>query len=213
MIVAIDGPAASGKSTVAKEVASRLGYTYIDSGAMFRALTYWALEEGLKTEDELKGHLKNLKLKSIEDGIELNGRKLYQELRGKEVDEEVSYYSAMASVRKRLKEIQIEESLSQNVVMDGRDIGTCVFPQAEVKVFLTATAEERAKRRFLQRSNSMEYEEILEEILRRDAYDSSRKIAPLVQAEDALLLDTSHMSLEEVFDRVEEIIRDVSENS
>lgn len=210
MIVAIDGPAASGKSTVAQEVARRLNFTYIDSGAMFRALTFWAINQGLEKEEDILPLLESLTIKSLDGGIQLNGRELYQELRTKEVDERVSYYSAMASIRSKLKEVQRQEAEEANVIMDGRDIGSCVFPQAQVKIFLTASAEERARRRYLQRSNNMSYDEILEDIRRRDAYDSSREIAPLVMAEDARLLDSSNLSLEEVIDRVEEIIRNVS---
>ena len=132
MIVAIDGPAASGKSSVAKEVARRLNFTYIDSGAMFRALTFWALDQALDKEEELLPLLESLTIKSLDGGIELNGRELYHELRIKKVDESVSYYSAMASVREKLKEVQPQEAKEANIIMDGRDIGSCVFPEAEV---------------------------------------------------------------------------------
>lgn len=213
MIVAIDGPAASGKSTVARSLASRLGFMYIDSGAMFRAITYWALEKNLLTEEELAPWLEELKLSSLKGGIRINGRDFYEELRSKKVDEKVSYYSTMALVREKLLEIQRQEGKRGNTVMDGRDIGTAVFPKADVKIFLTASPEERARRRYLQRSNKMSYEAILEDIKRRDEIDSTRKIAPLKMAEDAIFLDTTTMDLEEVLDRVEAIIRDVSKNS
>ncbi len=213
MIVAIDGPAASGKSTVAKALAKRLGFNYIDTGAMFRGLTYWALEKGLEREEDLLPLLPSLKISSLEGGLEIDGRKLYQELRSKEVDERVSYYSAMASVRQRLLELQREEAGRSSTVMDGRDIGTAVFPHAEVKVFLTASPEERARRRYLQRSNKMSYDDILLDIKRRDTIDSTRDLAPLVMAQDALLIDSTNMELEEVLERVEAIIRDVSQNS
>lgn len=213
MIVAIDGPAASGKSTVARSLASRLGFMYIDSGAMFRAITYWALEKNLLTEEELAPWLEELKLSSLKGGIRINGRDFYEELRSKKVDEKVSYYSTMALVREKLLGIQRQEGERGDTVMDGRDIGTAVFPKADVKIFLTASPEERARRRYLQRSNKMSYEAILEDIKRRDEIDSTREIAPLKMAEDAIFLDTTTMDLEEVLDRVEAIIRDVSKNS
>lgn len=210
MIIAIDGPAASGKSTVAKELAQRLGYIYIDSGAMFRAVTFYALEHDLRDEEALKSYLDKLHLKSIPGGIEIEGEKLYDELRSEEVDLNVSFYSAMASLRERLKQIQREEAQHHNVIMDGRDIGTAVFPQADIKIFLSASAQERAKRRFQQRNNSLSYEEILQDIIRRDKIDSTRDIAPLKQAQDAIFIDTSSMSLEEVMSQIEGIIKDVS---
>lgn len=210
MIIAIDGPAASGKSTVAKELAQRLGYVYIDSGAMFRAVTFYALEHDLRDEEALKSHLNKLHLKSIPGGIEIEGKKLFQELRSEEVDLNVSFYSTMASLRERLKQIQQEEAQHHNVIMDGRDIGTAVFPQAEIKIFLSASAQERARRRFLQRNNSLSYDEILQDIIRRDKIDSTRDIAPLKQAQDAIFIDTSSMSLEDVISQIEGIIKDVS---
>lgn len=213
MIVAIDGPAASGKSTVAKELARRLGFVYIDTGAMFRAVTYFALEKGLISEQSLRSELENLQLKSIPDGIEMDGQELYDELRSKEVDRHVSYYSAMASVREHLKRIQREEARRHNVIMDGRDIGTAVFPEAEVKIFLSASAEQRAHRRFAQRNNALSYEEILRDIKQRDDIDSTRTIAPLKQAPDAIYIDTTPMSLDEVLNKIEGIIRDVSHHS
>ncbi len=210
MIIAIDGPAASGKSTVAKELAQRLGYLYIDSGAMFRAVTHYALEQGLSNEAALKPELEKLHLKSIPGGIEIDGKKLYDELRSKEVDLNVSYYSAMASLRECLKNIQRQEALCHDVIMDGRDIGTAVFPQAEIKIFLSASPEERARRRYSQRNNSLSYEEILKDIKRRDKIDSTRDIAPLKQAKDAIYIDTSTLSLEEVLNKIEGIINNVS---
>ncbi|HZK10216.1 MAG TPA: (d)CMP kinase [Clostridia bacterium] len=213
MIIAIDGPAASGKSSVAKELAKRLGYLYIDTGAMFRAVTFYALEQGLDEEDQLKTRLDKLHLKSIPGGIEIDGRKLYDELRSKDVDLNVSYYSTMASIRSFLKDIQRQEARRHNVIMDGRDIGTAVFPQAQVKIFLSASAEKRAERRFKQRSNSLSYAQILEDIKRRDKIDSSRNVAPLKQAKDAIFIDSSNLSLEEVINKIEGIVKNVSSNS
>ena len=210
MIIAIDGPAGSGKSTIAKELAKRLGFTYIDTGAMFRAITFYALEHGIGTEEELIPSLLSMQLKSIDDGIELNGKKLIEELRSKDVDAHVSYFSTMASVRQWLKEVQQEQGRKQDVVMDGRDIGTAIFPQAEVKVFLTASPEERARRRYTQRADGMSYEEVLEDIKRRDHIDSTREIAPLSMAEDAFLLDSSNLCVDEVLSRIERLIHNVT---
>lgn len=209
MIIAIDGPAGSGKSTIAKELAQKLGFIYIDTGAMFRAVTFYALEHGLGTEEELMPSLSTMQLKSIDGGVELNGRVLKDELRTQDIDAHVSYFSTMGSVREWLKSVQQEEGRTQNVVMDGRDIGTAIFPDAEVKIFLTASPEERARRRYNQRPGDMSYDEILEDIRRRDQIDSTREIAPLCMAEDAYLLDSSNLCIDEVITNIERYIHHV----
>ncbi|WP_459128836.1 (d)CMP kinase [Guggenheimella bovis] len=208
MKIAIDGPSGSGKSTIAKRVAKRLHIQYIDTGAMFRALTYSFLKKQVKEEDEVKKELKKTSLEVIEGGILLNGLALTKELRTPEVDKEVSYYSAMESVRTFLKEAQRMIAEKNDVIMDGRDIGTVVFPDAEFKFYLDASVEERARRRALERNDLEHYEEILEDMKRRDHYDSTREIAPLKKACDAIAIDTDHLSIEEVEEKIIEVIHE-----
>lgn len=212
MIIAIDGPAGSGKSTVAREVAKRLGLRYLDTGAMYRAVTLLALEAGLIPEriGEAWSLAASVPIRVIQQDDDLarvfvGDREVSQEIRGPLVSRHVSAVSADPGVRSVLTEKQREEAALGDVVLEGRDMGTVVAPQAHVKVFLTASVEERARRRQLQlaaRGVELSIQQIVADIEARDAYDSSRALAPLRKAEDAVEIDTTAMSIEEVVSAV-----------
>lgn len=211
MIIAIDGPSGAGKSTVAKAVAKELGFSCLDTGAMYRAVAWRALHDGASLEDaEAVGALAHsctinfrheqgdpVPRRVFVDGVEVTGA-----IRTAEIDRSVSAVSAVPAVRQALLDQQRRIGSEGNYVVEGRDIGTEVFPNAEVKVFLTASAEERAHRRVRQNADrgigSIDYQEVLDDIIRRDELDSSRDTAPLRPAEDAVLLDSSSMHVEEV---------------
>lgn len=211
MIIAIDGPSGAGKSTVAKAVAKELGFSCLDTGAMYRAVAWRALHDGASLEDaEAVGALAHsctisfrheqgdpVPRRVFVDGVEVTGA-----IRAAEIDRSVSAVSAVPAVRQALLDQQRRIGSEGNYVVEGRDIGTEVFPNAEVKVFLTASAEERAHRRVRQNADrgigSIDYQEVLDDIIRRDELDSSRDTAPLRPAEDAVLLDSSSMHVEEV---------------
>ena len=211
-VVALDGPAGSGKGTVTREVAKKMNLINIDTGAMYRSVTLLMIRQNIKLEDEekIKEILDKIDIKfGIENGeqkVYLNGEDVSLLIRTKEVNEFVSPVSTIKIVRERLADMQREMSKAIDVIMEGRDIGTNVFPNADVKIYLDATPEERAKRRFKQNEEKgiqIPYEEILESVKNRDYIDSHREIAPLKQAEDAIYIDSTNMTIEEV---VEEII-------
>ena len=214
--VAIDGPAGSGKSSVADIVAKRLGYLHIDTGALYRAVAYYALKKGInfEDEDEVAESLHNVKIEIVSaNGTQktvLNGKVLGEELRMSDVSKAASKVAGYGEVRDFLLKTQRECAEKNNVVMDGRDIGTVILPNADVKIFLTASAEERAKRRFLQNASQDQkdsYEDILEMINKRDKDDMNRAISPLKMAEDAVLVDTSNFNFDQTVERVIEIIK------
>ena len=205
--VAIDGPAGAGKSTIAKLVAKEKGYVYVDTGAMYRGLAIHFLENGIEAE-EIEKIVEACKDADVticyEDGqqqVYLNGKNITAKLREEVVGNMASKSSAIPEVRAKLLELQRELARREDVIMDGRDIGTCVLPDADVKVFLTASVETRAKRRYdelMEKGVSCDLEEIARDIAERDERDSTREIAPLKQAEDAVLVDSSQMTIEEV---------------
>ena len=210
--IAIDGPAGSGKSTVAKIIAKKLDITYLDTGSMYRAFTYYAIENNVKPEDEegINHLLNNIDLVLDKDDVFLNDQNITKEIRYENIDKNVSLYAAIKQVREKMVSIQREISKGKSVIMDGRDIGSVVLPDAEFKFYLDASAEERAKRRYLQnieRGKEVPYEDILEDIKRRDENDKNREVDPLIICDDALVLDTSDMNIENV---VEFIINKVS---
>lgn len=215
MIIAIDGPSGSGKSTIAKSLAQRLSFLYIDTGAMYRAVTYFALQRrvDIDSEDAMGQLLSRCQLRFDEDnGLYLNGTKLVDELRSAEVSKHVSQVSAYRNVREALVALQREISASASVVMDGRDIGTVVFPNADLKIFLTASLDERTKRRkkqLLEQGENVDFDTLRASLQRRDELDSSRKLSPLKVAEDALVIDNSDMEKEEVLDRLMEEVSKV----
>ncbi|PTL40383.1 (d)CMP kinase [Alkalicoccus saliphilus] len=207
--VAIDGPAGAGKSTVARELASRLGYVYIDTGAMYRALTWKALESGAGCEDEasLADILQEMELELRNNNgtpeIIVDGRNVTDEIRLPEVTNNVSYTARHPHIRKYMVHKQQELAARGGTVMDGRDIGTAVLPEAEMKFFLNATVEERAARRHeeqLGKGMDSDLELLKSEISRRDMLDSERETAPLRKADDAEEVDTTRMSIKEVVD-------------
>ncbi|WP_124727311.1 (d)CMP kinase [Staphylospora marina] len=207
--VAIDGPAGAGKSTVARKVADRLGITYVDTGAMYRALAWKALSENMDTdnEEDITHLAEGIRFSLDPNGIRVNGIPLSDEIRTPEVSNEASKIAKMPGVRRILVNKQQEIAATQHVVMDGRDIGTHVLPDADVKIFLTASIDERARRRFEEltaKGLSPDFDRIREEIRRRDENDRTRVHSPLRQAEDAIRIDTTGRSVDEV---VETILR------
>lgn len=209
--IAIDGPAAAGKSTVAKIVAERLTYVYIDTGAMYRAITYKALKEGMDLNDEAEmiGLLNRTTIELLpgESGqkVLLDGNEVTSEIRTAEVTNKVSYASVHEQVRREMVRRQQLFAAEGGVVMDGRDIGTHVLPDAEVKVFLLASVEERAQRRHTENTKKgfpSDFEKLKEEIAARDKIDSEREVAPLKKAEDAVEIDTTSLSIEDVVNKI-----------
>jgi cytidylate kinase len=218
-IIAIDGPAASGKSTLALSLARELGYLYFDTGVMYRALTWVGLQRGISMEDEelltrLAQSLEiDVRSPSIDDGraydVCVDGVDVTWDIRRQEVDANVSVVSAYAGVRAALSAQQRRIGLRGQVIMAGRDIGTVVLPQADLKIFLDASAEERARRRYrelLARKEQVSYEEILEAIQRRDRIDSTRDVAPLRAADDAVILDSEQMDAAQVLEAARRLV-------
>ena len=210
--VAIDGPAGSGKSTISKQVCNILGFVHIDTGAMYRAVTLEALNRGLDLEDPNSyNFLDDIAISYENDKILLNGKSVGREIRSQRVADNVSTVAKMPVVRHKMVELQQKAAQTGKIIMDGRDIGYVVLPNANVKIFLTASVEERAKRRFLevQHAGKKEtYEEILENIISRDFKDSNRDLNPLRQASDAILLDTTKMTIDEVIAEIVRIIKE-----
>lgn len=205
--VAIDGPAGAGKSTIAKLVAKEKGYIYVDTGALYRGLAIHFLDTGISPEDtdEIIQAVKDADVTiQYEDGVQqvyLNGKNITSRLREEAVGNMASVSSAVPEVRARLLALQQNLAKEKDVIMDGRDIGTCVLPDADVKVFLTASVETRAKRRYdelTEKGVVCDFNEITKDIKERDERDMSRATAPLKQAEDAVLIDSSDMTIEEV---------------
>lgn len=210
--IAIDGPAAAGKSTVAKIVAKKLGYVYIDTGAMYRAFTYAVIKAGLdpKNEEQACSLVGKVTIELTEDGCVLcNGEDVSKPIRGNEVSSNVSYIASYKTIRLELIKLQRELASHQNVVMDGRDIGSYVLPDAQVKVFQVASVETRAKRRYdenLAKGIQTSLEEVAENVRQRDYIDSHRDFDPLVKDKDAIELDTSNLNIEESAAAVLEIV-------
>ena len=223
MIVAIDGPAGSGKSTIAKNTAHELGFRYLDTGAMYRAIAARALELGVSFDD-CAALTRIAQSDTIEFGFTENeplpsrvliaGEDVTERIRTPEVDRAVSPISAHRPVREALLVRQRQMAQHTDYVVEGRDIGTVVFPDAPVKVFLTASPQERARRRAaqnLERGLPHTYDEILADITARDAYDSTRETSPLVAADDAVILDSTMMTIEYVTERIAELVRAAQE--
>lgn len=214
-IIAIDGPAAAGKSTLGRRLADSLGYLFFDTGVMYRAVTWLALEQGIDLRDEeavtvlAREASIDVLPPSKSDGracdVILQGRDITWEIRHRDVDDNVSIVAAYRGVRQAMSEQQRRIGLRGNVVMVGRDIGTVVLPDADLKIFLVATAEERARRRHDEmraRGNPAEYDEILAKVQERDRIDTTREVAPLRAADDAVLLDSDKLSADEVLEQV-----------
>ncbi len=206
--IALDGPAGAGKSTVAKRIAEKNSLTYIDTGAMYRAITLKILNCEIDIQDEkaIEKILSETKIDIEGTHIFLDDRQVTDEIRKPEVDQFVSHVAKIPIIRKRLAEIQRKIAENKNVVMDGRDIATAVLPNATYKFFLTASIEERAERRYLElkkKGFEVTLEKIQEEIKNRDKIDMEREIAPLRKAEDAILIDTTGKTIEEVVDKIQ----------
>ena len=214
IIIAIDGHSSCGKSTVAKDIAQKFDLTYIDTGAMYRAVTLFAMQKALISDgkvhtDALESQIGNIHVELRKNHTSkqvetfLNGTNVEPEIRTLEISNHVSAVSALAFVRKRMVELQQSMGQAGGVVLDGRDIGTVVFPNAHLKIFMTASPEIRAQRRFdemKQKGEAVTFDEILENVKSRDHLDSTRKESPLKQAEDALILDNSHLSRQDQMD-------------
>lgn len=215
--IAIDGPAAAGKSTVAKIVAEKLSYVYIDTGAMYRALTYKAIEDKVNFEDEdaIEAALlkTDIKLVPSEKGqlVFMNNQDVTEAIRTERVTNSVSFVAKQEKVRKEMVRRQQEFAREGGVVMDGRDIGTHVLPNAEVKVFLLASVEERAKRRHSEnilKGFPSNFEQLKDDIARRDKIDSERDIAPLKKADDAVEIDTTSLEINDVVDKIMALVKE-----
>ena len=220
MIIAIDGPAGTGKGTISKLIAKRLGFLYIDTGAMYRAVAVKLLRNKIGIEDklEIKKILEKTSIELKTDDTEteyiqkvyLDGEDVTSIIRMPEVNECVSQYSSEKIIRERLVELQRKMAVGKNVIMEGRDITTVVFPNADVKIYLTASPEERAKRRWLElKAKGIEtsYEETLESINKRDYNDMHKEMGALKIADDATVVDTTFLSIEEVYEKVKDIIQ------
>ena len=209
--IAIDGFSSCGKSTMAKDLAKEIGYIYVDSGAMYRAVTLFAMQNGLFNEQGVDVAALEAKIQDVHISFKLdaetqrpitflNNTNVEQEIRGMEVSSRVSHIAALGFVRTAMVKLQQEMGQNKGIVMDGRDIGTTVFPDAELKIFVTASAEVRAQRRYDElkaKGQEASFESILENVKERDQLDMTREVSPLKQADDAILLDNSNLTIEE----------------
>ncbi|MBO5478925.1 MAG: (d)CMP kinase [Clostridia bacterium] len=216
-IVAIDGPAGTGKGTIAKLVAKEFGFMNVDTGAMFRCVTLAMIREniGISQSEKIEKLLNEIKIELKEENGEqvvfLNGEDVTNQIRTPEINSFISDISKIPQVRTKLLELQRKIAQGKNVVMEGRDIGTTVFPNADVKIYLDASSEERARRRVIQNEEKgivMTYEEVLESVKRRDKEDSERKISPLKKADDAILVDSTNLTIDEVAQKIYSIIKE-----
>lgn len=224
--IAIDGHSSTGKSTLAKQLAKYLGYVYVDTGAMYRAVTYFSMHNDIISNthfdiEKLKNELKNINLQFVFNSdlgfaeIYLNDVNVENEIRKIEVSNFVSKIAEISEVRTKLVEQQKAFGKDKGVVMDGRDIGTVVFTDAELKLFMTASAEIRAQRRFEEltsKGDSVSYEEVLKNVVERDEIDSNRKDSPLIKAVDAIEIDNSHLNREEQFEKVIKLVNEIVKN-
>ena len=219
IIIAIDGHSSTGKSTVAKQLAKAIGYTYVDTGAMYRSVAFYAMQNNIITTtlntQALIESLPNIELRFVKNETNnvfeatLNSVNVEKEIRTLEVSNWVSKVAAIPEVRKKLAEQQQEMGKSKGLVMDGRDIGTVVFPDAELKLFMTASAKVRAQRRFdemIAKGEDVSFDAVFKNVVERDQEDSTRKESPLIQAEDAVLIDNSNLTREAQFELILELV-------
>jgi len=219
--IAIDGFSSTGKSTVAKQLAKKLNYVYVDSGAMYRAVTFYAMQNGLISDNDFNSEALIYQLSNISISFKynkalgfaevyLNDINIEKQIRTLEVSSFVSQVAAISEVRLKLVEQQKKMGQDKGVIMDGRDIGTVVFPAAELKLFMIASAQTRAERRFqelIERGDKVEYKEVLNNVQERDYLDSNREDSPLVKAEDAIEIDNSNMTLDEQFNKILQLVK------
>ena len=220
--IALDGPSGAGKSTIAKKVAKNLGYIYVDTGAMYRSVALYCIKNGIEISDEnaVTAELENIiiELKYVDGSqhIILNGEDVSEKIRENEVSLKASAVSAIQKVRSFLFDLQKDIAKNNDIIMDGRDIGTVILPNANVKIFLTASADKRAERRYkelVEKGTQISYDTVLDEINKRDYADSHRETAPLKQAEDAILVDSSELTLDETVNKISLIIQDKTGNN
>lgn len=216
MNIAIDGPAGAGKSSIAKLVAKRLNYVYVDTGAMFRTMAYYFLNHGIDphNEEQVEANCDaihiEIQYEAGEQHIFLNGEDVSQKIRQEEVGNNASVVAKYTKVREKLLELQRNLAASTDVIMDGRDIGTVVLPDAPCKIYLTASPRVRAKRRYkelVEKGETCDLDQIEQDIIKRDKQDMNRTVAPLKQAEDAILVDSSELTIDEVVNRIMELAR------
>ena len=221
LIITIDGPAAVGKSTLAKLIARELGFLYIDTGAIYRAITWKVLKNNININDEdMISDLLSVTCVTIErvncnnlkdyNHIFVDGKDVTEEIRDPKIDQNVSQIARLPKIRKQLIHLQRRLAEKGNIIMEGRDIGSVILPNADIKLYFTASEEERIKRRYtelIDKRYNVDYEEVKEQIVQRDEIDSKRKYAPLIKAKDAILIDSTEKSIEEVKDEILKIIR------
>ncbi|AXT59905.1 (d)CMP kinase [Aquimarina sp. AD10] len=227
IIIAIDGHSSTGKSTVAKQLAKKLHYIYVDTGAMYRAIALYAMRKGYideshfdqeKLEKDLPEIVINFEINPDTGLAEalLNNENIEKEIRTLKVSKHVSKIAAVSAVRRKLVEQQNNMGIDKGIVMDGRDIGTVVFPNAELKLFMTATAKDRAERRYIElkeRGENVTYEDVLMNVVNRDHIDSTRKDSPLRKASDAIKIDNSNLTLQQQFDQILKLAQTAIENA
>ncbi|MFW6305982.1 MAG: (d)CMP kinase [Bacillota bacterium] len=219
IVIAIDGPAGAGKSTISKILANKLGFRYLDTGAMYRAITYLALKKDINISnyDEINNMMENIEIcfyPPQQDGkshIVINEEDVTDKIRTTIIDQNVSAIAKIKIVRESMVKIQRSIAEYGNIIMDGRDIGSRVLPDADYKFFITASLEERARRRFLdiqKKSDNISYEEVKNKIAHRDKIDTERKISPLIKATDAVLIDTTNFTIEKAVEKILDIVKD-----
>jgi cytidylate kinase len=211
MLITIDGPAGSGKSTVSRKISEELGIPFLDTGALYRALAFFLHRKNIPPVEGavLDAELAAVTVKLETNAVLVNGEDVTQSIRSPRVDAVVSAYAALPSLRRKLLDLQRDQAGEQGLIADGRDMGTVVFPRATLKIFLTASQEERASRRWKElreRGESCTLETVLEDVRRRDRIDSEREVAPLRAAPDAVILDTDGLSIEEVVQRLLDMV-------
>lgn len=218
IIIAIDGPAASGKSSVAKKIADILGYLYVDTGAMYRAITFYALEHGIENDDDevINAARKiklDLKYKNGLTSVFIDGIDVTDKIRTPKVNAKVSDISKIKEVRTELVRLQRRFSENTNLIVEGRDTTTVVFPNADLKIYLTAETDERAKRRFLEfkeKGEDIVLEDVKKSLQNRDTIDSSREVSPLKKADDAIEIDTTNMTIEEEIEKIVTRVKEIN---